>query len=326
MMLENLGMKGDVDTIRIGGRFYSIEEITENVADHSATPTNTSKILSVMAFAVFYCTFGLMHYSLVGGIAVILSLYIHEIGHLIGMKIIGWPTALSLPTLFGPIAVGIEGVSAGRKAVVALSGPALGLVVGVVAILFHSGFGYSFCMELARPVLFLTAINLLPIKPFDGAAIIDHLLFIKHPNLEMVYSGLVGVLFFLLFFFLIAQDRHLLAIIFMSYGTFMFAGVKQIDNMSGMILRLRKEGGAEFEKGCFPAAIIRRMSFSLALFDLPNEMAITSLLREVYDRAREISASIGEVFGVLLLYLMLALACFKNPLVQEIIKEISLFG
>jgi len=63
----------DDDAIRINGRFYSIGEIMENVANHSATPTTMGKIFSVVAFAVFYCAFGLMHYSLVGEAQVIPS-------------------------------------------------------------------------------------------------------------------------------------------------------------------------------------------------------------------------------------------------------------
>ena len=129
-----------------------------------------------------------------------------------------------------------------------------------------------------------------------------------------------------MFFILLGHDRDLTGVIFMSYGTFMFMGVKQIDNMSGMILRLRKEGRAELAAGRLSTPIIGRMSFSFDLFDLPNEMAITSLLREIYDRAKEIPASVGEVVGVLLLYLMLILSCFANPLVKEIIKEVGLFG
>ncbi|MDZ8119875.1 hypothetical protein [Pontiella agarivorans] len=102
----------------------------------------------------------------------------------------------------------------------------------------------------------------------------------------------------------------------------MFAGAKREDNMSGMILRLRKEGKRDFEMGRYRPEMLKRMECSLNLFDIQNEVNQAHFLREIWDRAWEVPASRMEMYAVLGMYILLLLGCATSPIIPQLYSYI----
>ncbi len=249
----------------------------------------------------------------------VVGLFIHEWGHFLGMRITGSKTASFGVGIFGPLALGIEGLSAGRKAFVSLFGPLFGW--GIAA-LYLIGSSYIEMPDLTVPantLVFVSAINLVPVKPFDGYAVIEHLIFLHKPNLRLVYlivTALVLSLFYVISFY--RHDHPAFALFFIVLGMVMFAGAKKEDNMSGMVLRLRNEGEKDYEVGHYRPEMLKKMEYSLNLFDIQNEANLAHLLREVWDRAWEVPASKMESYTVLGMYVLLFLGCCILPIIPQL--------
>lgn len=251
------------------------------------------------------------------------ALFIHEFGHYLGMLITGSKTASISVGVFGPLALGAEGLSAGRKAIVSLSGPLLGWGA---AVLLVAGMPFVDLPELsavASALIYVSAINLIPVKPFDGYALVEHLIFLHKPKIRLVYLILVALL--LCFFYVKSFYRHdhpAFALFFIVLGMVMFAGAKKEDNMSDMVLRLRREGDADYRMGQYRPETLKRMEFSLNMFDVQDETNLAYLLREVWDRAWEIPSSRSETLIVLVIYALIIFGCSASPVIQRLILQV----
>ena len=308
--------------IRVSGKIYSVDEVIDEVVNMSVTPATSNKIGSVILFSALFSVLSYLGCPLGGVGSVVFALLVHEIGHYVGMRLAGWPRAGIVVGIFGPLAVGAEGISAGRKAIVAISGPAFGLLVGLFIVGVHLHFDSMIALDLARALFLLTAINLLPFKPFDGAVVIEHLLFARHPKVQMGCLIAEGLFLVLMFVALMYRDLVFLGVIFCFYGMAMFMGAKKIDNMSAMVVRLRKEAVDDFKQGRYAPATIVKMQYSLLMFDLPNQAVLTAFLRELWDEAWEVQASVAEIFFVVTVYAMLVLTCIQSPVTRELFAEI----
>lgn len=316
--MEKAGQSG----IRVSGKIYSVDEVIDEVVNMSVTPATSNKIGSVILFSVLFAVLSYLGCPLGGVGSVVFALLVHEIGHYVGMRLAGWPRAGIVVGVFGPLAVGAEGVSAGRKAIVAISGPAFGLLVGLFTVGVHHHFDSAVALNLARTLFLLTAINLLPFKPFDGAVVIEHLLFARHPKVQMGCLIAEGLFLVFMFVALMYRDLVFLGVLFCFYGTAIFMGVKKIDNMSDMVVRLRKEAADDFKQGRYAPATIIRMQYSLLMFDLPNQSMLTAFLRELWDEAWEVQASAAEIFFVVGVYAMLVFICIQSSIASTLFTEI----
>lgn len=124
-------------------------------------------------------------------------LFLHESGHLVGMRLFGFSDLrmFFLPFL-GAAASGRKfGASAGEHAVVSLAGPVPGIVLAAALLPFvESGHMRGEALPpVALTVITLVAINtlnLLPILPMDGGRLFQSLLFQRMPVLDVVFQVL----------------------------------------------------------------------------------------------------------------------------------------
>jgi Zn-dependent protease len=129
-------------------------------------------------------------------------LLVHEAGHLLAMRILGYR---SLGVLFIPF---LGAVARGRTdephpqkgAVIALAGPIVGLVSAWCALWFyHWGWGVIF-FGYAQLAIVINVFNLLPIRPLDGGSFLSLLFLGRVPWLELLFeiasSGLFIVFVF----------------------------------------------------------------------------------------------------------------------------------
>lgn len=143
---------------------------------------------SVLLFALaFSIDFSLEFVAMLVGV-----LFVHELGHYLGMRAFGYRDVkiLFIP-LLGAATVGhAEGVPAWQRVVVYLLGPVPGIVIGGFCVWWATATGSPTLLSLGTVFLILNYINLLPILPLDGGHVVRTLIFDRFP--------LAGFGFFLL--------------------------------------------------------------------------------------------------------------------------------
>lgn len=307
------------DTLRLEGKIYSIETLIKKVSEVSASSTRQHKFFSLVLFLILYCSMECADFSKASLLAIFFAVFIHEIGHFLGMFFVGRKKAsFQLTMLFFPDAIGEDGVSASRKAVVALCGPALGLLSGLSLWLFSDISSHNFIHHLTNALLFISALNLVPILPFDGGEVIEHMLLIRFPKFELGYLIVSGITLFIFFYgYYCSRDSILMIVISYAVTAAQFMHVKKVDNMSSIIYLLRKNGYAKQDS--YSPKAVKQMEYSLACFDVPDELSVVSILREAWDRAREVPASLTEGSFIIAIYALLVAVCFLNPGVRQFV-------
>ena len=160
----------------------------------SSKRSSSADLLALFISVILFVSLGLSKYSLATVALLIVILLIHELGHFIGMKFLGYRDArmLFLP-LMGAFTAGKEiEPSAVNRAFVAFLGPVPGILIGIVLWAFYFQAGDPILLTAARMFLFLNLFNLLPMHPFDGGRIIEALFFARIPVLE-IGSKILGV-------------------------------------------------------------------------------------------------------------------------------------
>ena len=140
-------------------------------------------------------------WEMIGGL--VIAIFLHEMGHVIAMRAFGYKNVrmLFLPFLGALTAGEPRELDATRNALIALAGPAFGLMT-VVATIVVGGFlgSAAWLVEFAWVALFLNAFNLIPFVPLDGGQLANDTLFSRYPVLELSFRvvaiiGLVWLTF-----------------------------------------------------------------------------------------------------------------------------------
>jgi len=148
---------------------------------------------------IFFVSLGLFRNSFSGIALLVVVLFVHELGHFIGMKLLRYKDIqMFFIPLFGAAVSGKETAPSGaRKALVALCGPVPGIIIGITAGIAYLITRHPLLADAARTFLFINTFNLLPFHPLDGGRFFDAILFSRHPRLEIVFKILttVGLIF-----------------------------------------------------------------------------------------------------------------------------------
>ena len=159
--------------------------------------TRTSPLRAVLLLAVSLLLFiilGLFQDALQSILILVLVIFVHEIGHYLGMKGFGYrDVKMFFIPLFGG---GVSGesfrVPEYQRAIVSLLGPVPGVMLGSALLL---GYAFAPIPWLAQFGLFFLALNLfnlLPIFPLDGGHFFEHILFRRSRYAEAAFRVLAG--------------------------------------------------------------------------------------------------------------------------------------
>ncbi len=144
----------------------------------------------LLATVVLFVLLGGFSWGWESVVFVALAVAFHELGHVFAMRGFGYKNVrmLFIP-LFGGLATGEpRELDATKNALVALAGPAFGLLTAAVAV------GASFFLgpepwlaRFAWVSFILNAFNLLPFVPLDGGQVANETLFSRYPVLELIF-------------------------------------------------------------------------------------------------------------------------------------------
>jgi len=127
------------------------------------------------------------------GLALVLLIFVHELGHVLELRRQGVPASAPLFIPFLGAVVGMKQLPADawREAQVALAGPLLGSAGAAVVWSVGEAYDSEFLVAMAFVGFFINLFNLLPIVPLDGGRAVAAL----HPAFWFVgLAGLAGLM------------------------------------------------------------------------------------------------------------------------------------
>jgi len=128
--------------------------------------TNAGTVLSMaLSFGVYWAVFG---WPFAAGL--ILSLYIHEMGHVAALRHLGIPASLPmfLPGIGAVVRLQQHPASPSEDARIGLAGPLWGMGAAIAAYLGYLGGGWPLLAAIARWGAWVNLFNLLPVWQLDG--------------------------------------------------------------------------------------------------------------------------------------------------------------
>lgn len=126
-------------------------------------------------------------------LAILIVLFVHESGHLLGMWLFGYKNLqmLFIPFLGAAVIGRKDSAPAWQEAIVLMLGPLPGLVAGLVIMANAEAWEIGVLMEqIAIFAIILNAFNLLPVLPFDGGRLVDLALFNRFPLFKIGFDVL----------------------------------------------------------------------------------------------------------------------------------------
>jgi Zn-dependent protease len=151
--------------------------------------TALSMLVSIAAYALF---FGWRF-----AIGFVLMMFVHECGHVVVLRRQGVKASAPMFIPFLGAFVKLQGQhrSVAHEATSALAGPAAGLAVSGVVLLFANAYDSPLLTALAYTGFFMNLFNLVPALPLDGGRVAGAL----HPALWV--AGMLGVLVWMFYAF-----------------------------------------------------------------------------------------------------------------------------
>lgn len=135
-------------------------------------------------------------------VIILAVLLVHELGHLAGMKVLGFTDLrMFFIPFFGAAAGGRKrGASAAEHAAVLLLGPGPGIFIGTAMLVAANIVPSPLLLAAGFTCININAFNLVPVSPLDGGQLFDRLLFHRHAALEIAFrwvtvAGLVALAF-----------------------------------------------------------------------------------------------------------------------------------
>lgn len=151
------------------------------------------KGLLILASLAAFSTLSGGGFSWTSGAMLIGIVFIHEMGHALAMRWVGYrDVGVFFVPFFGAVAVGRRERHPGawKEALILLAGPVPGLAAACLALSAGRDALPDWAGQAALTSLFVNGFNLLPIAPLDGGQLMQLILFRRFPRLNRVFLAL----------------------------------------------------------------------------------------------------------------------------------------
>ena len=234
-------------------------------------------------------------------------LFLHETGHYLAMRVLGYSDlSIHFIPFFGAAAAGRKyGASKWQQALVLISGPLPGIALG--ALLF-AGFGAgakgTILAQVIAGLILINGFNLLPITPLDGGRLLNLVLFSRNSVLEILFLALSTVALAIIAWLLRSWVLILAAVVIAIFIPTRYREARRKREVRETLgdLAPRWEELNEEE---------RRLLFRVVLLGggLGSTADIAQKMRELHEEAVDKPASIRLSVAVLATYTTAVIAC-----------------
>lgn len=259
--------------------------------------------LIVLAVSIFaFTSLGLIRWDLKFVAIVAVAIFIHELGHLLAMKLYKYKNLkmMFLPFIGGVATGETDEQDAYKIAMISIFGPFVGLLSCFVSIIIYSLTDEQVFADYANLSLLLNAFNLLPIVPLDGGHFLNETLFSRFPKAELIFRVLAVFGLFWLAFVLKSVILGILAFLNLMGLSFSY-------KLSLAVSRLRKvEGIQGAELDADRIALIREELQDSAPILESNPKTLPVHISNVWVRVNKKFAGIGTTVFLVITYLVVS--------------------
>ncbi|MCU0866247.1 MAG: hypothetical protein MUC36_20880 [Planctomycetes bacterium] len=237
-------------------------------------------------------------------LAVIVGILLfHELGHLACMRLFGFRDLgmLFLPFLGAAVSGHKDGASAWERALVSLAGPLPG-IVAAIGLLWYVGPGAmaheprSEVAEATALLVTLNLLNLVPVLPLDGGRVFEVLLFARWPWLDGMFRAATTFgIGWLAWRTESVAFGLLAALMLLGMRTHLRVGLEAARMRKQHDWPIQMEQLSETELLALHAGAVRAT---------PSATLVRKLIPELYDRIARRQASLLQVIGLLLLWMV----------------------
>lgn len=249
----------------------------------------------------------------------------HELGHFIAMKIYKYQDLgiFFIPLLGAYVSGTKQEVSQKQSAIILLAGPIPGIFLGIILYIIYQNTDIPFLEGVAKILIFLNVLNLLPVYPLDGGQLL-HRLFLDDNNILgkifvilsaalMSWIAVSSGFYFLLFFPLMMIGRMI--------GDFQHERIEKKIEGEGIDLMKSYEEITPQEYWRIRNAVIKHYPQFKDVNPAPpyeisaKEEQIITTIQGLLQRSIIQDLSLGGKFLILVIWLGFFLAPFiiKNP-------------
>jgi parvulin-like peptidyl-prolyl isomerase/Zn-dependent protease len=172
-------------------------ELLENIASLDKNKGDWKKNIAVFLFSVLlFAGIGLIQWKPIEVAILLVVIFIHELGHFIGMKSFGYldPKIFFIPGLGAAASARKTSGNAKHDAIVSLLGPIPGIFIGIMLVLIYYSTEIRLIYDFAELFLFINLFNLLPISPLDGGRFFEAVLFRRNHIAELIFRIITGLI------------------------------------------------------------------------------------------------------------------------------------
>jgi membrane-associated protease RseP (regulator of RpoE activity) len=150
----------------------------------------------LVSLLLFTIAFG-FSFSFGTVLILIAALFIHESGHVLGMRLFRYKDVqvVFLPFLGAATLGGEKEATPLQRVIVYLLGPAFGMIIGILCVFVGGAYEVRPLMEFGAFSLILSYLNLVPLIPLDGGRVFELVLFSRISFLKSAFMiGSVAVM------------------------------------------------------------------------------------------------------------------------------------
>lgn len=175
-----------------------VQTVVNNLRNRANKKSSPWGNISVLLITIFlFLGSGLISNPILDIIIIIFVIIIHELGHLIAMKAYGYKDVkMFFIPFFGAAVTGKnENISSSKKAIISLAGPVPGITLGFLLLITSFFLHSQFVYKLSIMFIYLNALNLLPLFPFDGGRFMSEMFFIRNRYFEFIFKVIAVSIF-----------------------------------------------------------------------------------------------------------------------------------
>jgi Zn-dependent protease len=292
-----------------------VEKVRAEIEKAANPQKSIFRNLGVLLLTLFlFVSLGLFSLSLSGLIVLVVVLFVHEAGHLIGMKLLGYRDVqmFFIPFLGAAVSGTESNPSSNRKAIVALLGPIPGVLIGIICGILYLKTKQDIFAVSASTFLFINGLNLLPFHPLDGGRFFDYLLFSRNPKIEITFKVITCILLGYLAYLLKAPIIGL-------FTVFVFLSLKATFLSSTTAHHLKKNINLEeLSQKDMPDPHFQNVISQLRkklTFRNDNARFIAKYIQDIWNRVRNKPATTGATLGLVSIYLPFLIIGVFSPFI-----------
>jgi len=199
---ERAGSNSSVSNSKQLRSGFNPESITDSELLELIDSLDTEKgnwkknIIGFLFSVALFAGIGLLEWKPIEIGILLVVIFIHELGHFIGMKSFGYldPKIFFIPGLGAAASAKKSTGNAKHEAIVSLLGPVPGIFIGIILVAVYSSTENRLFFDFAETFLFINLFNLLPISPLDGGRFFEAVLFRRNHIIELIFRIITGLI------------------------------------------------------------------------------------------------------------------------------------